>query len=191
MTEPRQKKSFRGKTYLDVVEENLRASRVPSGAADALLALDMTLFQLMRHTVKADLVVAFLKQGGTGLEPAVFQGLAAVLRIGNGVGRAAPGEPTVGAVAEELNIDPSRASRITAALIEQGYIRRVAAQEDGRKSLLEVTETGWELLFDFFQFKWQRMVRIFEDWSEEEITTFSRLLGRYGSQIASLGQNGT
>ncbi|MFC4668887.1 MarR family winged helix-turn-helix transcriptional regulator [Seohaeicola nanhaiensis] len=191
MTEPRPKKNFRGKTYFDVFEENLRASRVPSGAADALLSLDMTLFQLMRHTVKADLVVAFLKQGNTGLEPAVFQGLAAVLRIGNGVGRPAPGEPTVGAVAEELNIDPSRASRITAALIEQGYIRRVAAQKDGRKSLLEVTETGWELLFDFFQFKWLRMVRIFEDWSEEEIVTFSRLLGRYGSQIANLGSEGT
>ncbi|MCB1339695.1 MAG: winged helix-turn-helix transcriptional regulator [Pseudooceanicola sp.] len=191
MTDARIKAPYKGRSYGDLVHEALAASSIPPGAEGALVALDMALFQLMRHVVKADLVVAYLKQGDSGLEPAVFQGLTAVLRVAHGVGRAGPGEPTVGSIAEELNIDPSRASRIAAALIEKGYVRRLAAQEDGRKSVLEVTPQGWALLHGFFRFKWQRLVRVFEGWTEEEITTFSRLLTRYAGQIAGLSAEGT
>lgn len=191
MTQAPVKPTYNGKTYRDIVDEHLRNSRVPAGAGEALVMLDQTLFQMSRQVLKGDLVAAFLRQEDCGLEPAVFQGLAAVVRVANGVGRPAPAQPTVGSLAEELNIDPSRASRIAAALIEKGYVRRAAAQDDGRKSVLEITARGGALLQAFFRFKWQRLVGIFEDWSEEEITTFSRLLGRYAGSLTPTGGGGT
>ena len=39
-------------------------------------------------------------------------------------------EVTVGAVADHLKIDPSRASRLVADIIDLGYLRRAASQAD-------------------------------------------------------------
>src|SRR5689334_15235996 len=53
---------------------------------------------------------------------------------------------TVGTVAERLGVDPSRASRLVAKAVTAGYLRRVASQQDGRQSLLELTDAGRHVL---------------------------------------------
>src|SRR6266516_281332 len=53
------------------------------------------------------------------------------------------GEPaTVSAVADALNIDQPRASKLVAAAVEAGLVERRADQADGRRSLLARTPAG-------------------------------------------------
>lgn len=184
-------KHFQGRSYGQIVEEKLKDSAFGPEAGDALVSVDMALFRLTRLVIKGEFSGALLRKMGLDLEPAVFYGLMAVLRIRNGIGRAKPEAPTVGALAEEMNIDPSRASRIAATLIDRGYVIRAAAQDDGRKSVLELTDRGWAVLGDFFDLKWQRMMRIFSDWSDEDVVTFSRLMGRYVAGVAAPESDGT
>ena len=54
----------------------------------------------------------------------------------------APGEITVGGVAEAMGVFQPVASRAIAACVESGLLRRTASQADGRRSLLELTEEG-------------------------------------------------
>jgi DNA-binding MarR family transcriptional regulator len=54
----------------------------------------------------------------------------------------APGEITVGGVAEAMGVFQPVASRTIAACVDSGLLRRVASQTDGRRSLLELTEEG-------------------------------------------------
>ncbi|WP_408907435.1 MarR family transcriptional regulator [Streptomyces albidoflavus] len=49
---------------------------------------------------------------------------------------------TVGFFADRLAVDPSRASRIVAEAVKSGFVRRVASQEDGRRSCLDEAERG-------------------------------------------------
>ena len=51
-------------------------------------------------------------------------------------------EVTVGLIAERLGIDPSRASRVVAEVVDRGYARRVASQSDARRICLELTPQG-------------------------------------------------
>lgn len=157
----------------------LDASDRPEVTKMALQELDAALFQWHRMVVKGELTGRLLSETGLDLENALFQGLMAVVRITHGVGRAAPEVPTVGLVAEEMTIDPSRASRIVKGLIEKGLIERAAAQEDGRKSVLVLTKAGREAFEMVWQTKWDVMVARFGTWSDDDIADFSRLMGRY------------
>ena len=47
-----------------------------------------------------------------------------------------------GALADLVHADPSTVSRHVAALVEQGLVRRVADESDGRASRLVVTDEG-------------------------------------------------
>src|SRR6478609_6359114 len=56
----------------------------------------------------------------------------------------APGEMTVGGVAEQLGIDPSAASRAVSDCIGAGLLERRASQQDGRRTVLSITADGEE-----------------------------------------------
>jgi DNA-binding MarR family transcriptional regulator len=161
------------------VKETLQASGFSEDAAIALLSLDADQFHYMRRVVKGDVPQSLMQELGAGLEATQFHALAAVLRIQNGYGRPAPQEATVGLLAEEMNLDPSRASRIAADLVERGLIARAVSQEDGRRSVLVATEAADVLIGAFLRAKWQRTMKLFASWPEEDILAFSRLFGRY------------
>ena len=92
-------------------------------------------------------------------------------------------EATVGGVAERLAVDPSRASRLVAAAVDAGHVRRVASQDDGRRSELALTASGRKL----FQRVRDRRQRWFSeamaDWTAEERATFARLLDRFVTEL--------
>ncbi|HEV8653845.1 MAG TPA: MarR family winged helix-turn-helix transcriptional regulator [Actinomycetes bacterium] len=88
-------------------------------------------------------------------------------------------EVTVGAVAERLGIDPSRASRLVADAIQAGYVLRVASQTDGRRIRLELTDPGRELARTVHRHRQAFFADLTHDWTEQERADFARLLTRF------------
>ena len=100
-------------------------------------------------------------------------------RITHGVGRDAPQRATVGALAGELALDPSRASRLAQQLIARGLVRREVAQDDARKTILVLTDLAHKVLVGIRVQKWDRYQATFDGWSDEDIIAFGRLFGRF------------
>jgi DNA-binding MarR family transcriptional regulator len=92
----------------------------------------------------------------------------------------------VGDVAVELGIDPSRASRMVAAAVKAGYVRRHASQQDGRRSSLQLTETGHAVASAAKAVRINAFADATACWSEAECATFAELLARLSGAL--LGQ---
>ncbi|MCA8878780.1 MAG: MarR family transcriptional regulator [Rhodobacteraceae bacterium] len=165
--------------YAAGVLDRLAREGVPGDVAAALLELDSALFQWLRMAMKGEGPGKLVAELGLGLEPSQFFALTALTRIECGIGRAGPEAPTVGLLAEEMAIDPSRASRIAADLIGQGFLVREADQSDGRKTILRPTEKALSAMAAFRDLKWTRFLEIFRGWDEADITAFAGLFGRY------------
>lgn len=163
----------------DRIKTEITAAGMSDRAALALLSLDADHFQFVRRVMKGDVPHSLMQELQSGVEAPHFHALSAILRIQNGLGRAAAQEVTVGLLAEELNLDPSRASRIAAELVERGLLARTVSQEDGRRSVLVPTPAAGALMEAFLHAKWQRTLKLFATWSEADIVAFADLFGRY------------
>lgn len=148
-------------------------------AAEAFAAFDAAYFQHVRMVIRGEMPRQVLAELGLELDLTEFHALTAIRRIGAGIGRAQPQAPTVGLLAEELAVDASRASRLASALIAKGHLRRAADQEDGRKSVLELTPLAEDALAAFRAARWRRMLAAFDGWSETDIATFAQLYSRF------------
>jgi DNA-binding MarR family transcriptional regulator len=95
-------------------------------------------------------------------------------------------EVTVGAVARHLGVDPSHASRLVAAAIRAGLVHRVASQEDGRRSRLELTAAGIESSRRHRSFRQYILSRVMTDWSGQDRADFARLLVRFATGVERL-----
>ena len=165
--------------HQDQIRADIAAAGFSEAASLALMTVDAEHFQFMRRVMKGDVPHSLMEELNAGVEATQFHALSAILRIQQGHGRAQPQEVTVGLLAEELNLDPSRASRIAADLVERGLLERAVSQADGRRSVLVPTEAAGALLQAFLRAKWQRMMKLFSTWSEADILAFSALFGRY------------
>lgn len=161
------------------VAERLALAGRSQAAIAALLEVDQVLFLWRRALAKGELVAAVLAALGADVEVAEFSALAAVGRIIHGLDRPAPGEATVGALAQEMGIDPSRASRLAGQLTAKGYLRREVAQSDARKAILVPTKAARALMAAFRDHKWDRYEQVFAGWSDADLVTFAGLLERY------------
>jgi DNA-binding MarR family transcriptional regulator len=83
-----------------------------------------------------------------------------------------------GALAELVHADPSTVSRHVAALVEQGFVRRVADEADGRASRLVVTDAGLAALDTLRGEREGVLDRVTADWSPADLSTFTSLFGR-------------
>jgi DNA-binding MarR family transcriptional regulator len=171
------------KCYHEAVAARLATDGFAPEIVKALLDLDSGVFQWHRLVMKGEVLGKLIEELGLELDLSHFYAMTAILRLQHGFGREAA-QVTVGLLAEEMDIDPSRASRIASDLIGRGFVRREAAQDDGRKSILVLTDAAWKVLGQVSDQKWSKMGAIFEGWSEDEITTFSRLFLRYIDGIA-------
>lgn len=106
-----------------------------------------------------------------GLDLSHLDALDAIQRI--------DGEVTVGAIAERMRMDPSRGSRIVAELVTRGVLRRDASQQDGRRSLLVMTELGCRLQAERRAVKAAVLEEVLEGWSEEDLAIFSHLFEKF------------
>jgi DNA-binding MarR family transcriptional regulator len=165
--------------FHDGLAERLADAGLSLAASDALLNLDSAMFLWHRMAINGEVHGRLIAELGLDLELSQFHALTAITRIQNGIGRAMPQAATIGLLAEEMSIDPSRASRIASDLIASGYLRRVAVQDDGRKSVLEWTEKAIAAFGKLRDRKWAKLLEVFQGWNETEIEQFSVLFRRY------------
>jgi DNA-binding MarR family transcriptional regulator len=98
-------------------------------------------------------------------------------------------EVTVGTVADRLAVDPSHASRLVAATIKAGFVVRVASQDDGRRSRLELTELGANMAAWGHQFRHRIFGSVMAAWTDSERADFSRLLSRFTEGLARVWEH--
>jgi DNA-binding MarR family transcriptional regulator len=96
----------------------------------------------------------------------------------------AGGRATVTSVAAALNIDQPRASKLVAAAVAAGLVRREADQADGRRALLVRTPAGRHLSAQAHAFRRQVFGEAMAGWTAADRAEFARLLTRF---VESLG----
>jgi DNA-binding MarR family transcriptional regulator len=95
------------------------------------------------------------------------------------------GQPaTVTTVAAGLGIDQPRASKLVAAAVAAGLVRREADQADGRRALLVHTAAGRRTSAQIHAFRRQIAGDAMAGWSARDRAQFARLLTRF---VESLG----
>ncbi|WP_028645651.1 MarR family winged helix-turn-helix transcriptional regulator [Nocardioides sp. URHA0020] len=90
-----------------------------------------------------------------------------------------PGETTVGRMAAELGVSQPVASRSVAGCITAGLLRREASQDDGRRSVLQLTDAGHAERRRLADEQAAVFQQITEAWSPDEQADFARYLVRY------------
>jgi len=154
----------------------LESAGIGRDAARAIAEIDVTMQRIRRGISKREFASALVMSLGPDIE---LQHLDAMGAIANWGHPSQDNEVTVGLVAERLNIDPSRASRLVSEIVDRGYAKRVASQEDARRICLELTDEGRRFTEQFRIRKWQMLARAMSTWKEDEIIIFARLLDRF------------
>ncbi len=97
------------------------------------------------------------------------------------------GQPaTVSTVADALNTDQPRASKLVAAAVEAGLVERRADQADGRRSLLARTPAGVEVTEQVHGFRRRLISSALASWDKSDVSDFARLLNRFMTDFASV-----
>ncbi|WP_421760236.1 MarR family winged helix-turn-helix transcriptional regulator [Devosia sp.] len=156
-----------------------RANGLGAEAADAVAAIDAVMAKVRRSVMRREYGRQLMAALDSDLDVAHLDVIGA---IGHGPtvwGEAGPEEVTVGLIAERLAIDPSRASRLSAEVVERGYVRRVASQLDARRICLELTPKGKRFVEAVRQNKWNRLASALGQWNEADLVTFALLFERF------------
>jgi DNA-binding MarR family transcriptional regulator len=140
-------------------------------AEDIALADRLGMALVRMHKMHACVAASMSK---TGMDKASFVLLANLNQMG---------PSRAGALAEAVFSDPSTISRQVATLVKDGLVERRADPEDGRASVLAVTEEGARLLHERRAQRNETLARLFTDWPDEDrvrfIDYFERFVGDY------------
>jgi DNA-binding MarR family transcriptional regulator len=85
---------------------------------------------------------------------------------------------TVNAVANELGIDQSGASRFIAQAVQRGYLRKAPARQDARQRVLQVTPAGDELLRAAHEWQEGVFANLTAGWTEQDVRQLQGYLER-------------
>ncbi|GAB3826720.1 MarR family winged helix-turn-helix transcriptional regulator [Kribbella italica] len=95
----------------------------------------------------------------------------------------AAGPLGVNGVADALGVDQPRASKLVAAAVTAGLVRRDADQHDGRRTVLVLTDAGRDRLTEVHTHRRARFTGAMQTWSAAEQQTFADLLTRFVSAL--------
>jgi DNA-binding MarR family transcriptional regulator len=90
-----------------------------------------------------------------------------------------------GALADLVHADPSTVSRHVAALVEQGLVRRVADESDGRASRLHVTDAGHTAHEALRRERESHLAHVTADWDAGDLAALTTLFGRLLDDITA------
>lgn len=91
---------------------------------------------------------------------------------------AVEGPLRAGELAELIQSDPSTVSRQVASIVKAGLVKREADPDDGRASLLVLTDEGRTVYSQQLDVRSRHMAMMLRDWSEEDCRQLASLLGR-------------
>ncbi len=89
------------------------------------------------------------------------------------------------ALAELVHADPSTVSRHVTSLVDQGLVRRVADESDGRASKLHVTDEGRALLEQIRREREAHVGQVTADWTDADLTSLTALFARFLDDFAA------
>jgi DNA-binding MarR family transcriptional regulator len=98
-------------------------------------------------------------------------------------------EATIGAVAQQLAVDPSTASRLVADAIKDGYLARSASLTDNRRVQLGLTEDGRALAQNARDYQLSIFQQVTGDWTDQERAEFARLFVRFTEAVGAAVQS--
>jgi len=159
--------------------ESLRDAGFSPEAAEAIVTIDAAMVRIRRSLMRRESAAAILAELDPGLDLQKLDVMSAVMHWHPENDADAAREVTVGTVAERMGIDPSRASRLVADVVEAGYIRRMASQLDSRRIVLEPTDKGVAFGEEFRARKTAMMTAGMRRWTEAELVGFAALLERF------------
>lgn len=145
----------------------------PEARADAVRALEAEFGELITHFRR--IIMENANRVSPGMLPGAYKTLTTIARCG---------EVTASALAERMLIDKSQVSRTVRELEDLGLIERTPDPNDGRSSLLRLTESGTERLADARLPQEGMLMRSLEAWSIEDIGSLSRLLHALATGIS-------
>jgi DNA-binding MarR family transcriptional regulator len=145
-------------------------------AASAVATIDAVMGRIRRSMMKREFGKLIIERLNAPLETAHMDVIGILGGMHEDVGT---DEITVGFVAEKLAIDPSRASRLVAEVVDKGFAKRVASQADARRIGLALTPKGRAFVEKFRETKWRVFASALGEWNEDELITFARLLERF------------
>jgi DNA-binding MarR family transcriptional regulator len=88
-------------------------------------------------------------------------------------------------VAAVLGVDQPRASKLVAAAVTAGLLRREPVQDDGRRTRLVLTAAGRARLDAVHAFRRERFGAAMAGWERAEQATFAALLDRFVAALES------
>lgn len=162
--------------------DQARHSGLSPRAAEAIGEIDLVMSKFRRSIQRRE----FGRQILAAVDPTMeLSHLDAIAAIAFDPGQEGDIEVTVGVLAERMSIDPSRASRLAAEVVERGFVRRVASQADARRICLQLTRKGKALVDAFYHNKMRIFSAAMGQWTEQELTTFAELLGRFSEWMTA------
>ncbi|WP_410786937.1 MarR family winged helix-turn-helix transcriptional regulator [Kribbella sp. C-35] len=102
-----------------------------------------------------------------------------VQEVLDAVEAAEPDPLGVNGIATALGVDQPRASKLVAAAVTAGLVRREADQADGRRTNLVLTPAGQARLDTVHTHRQAHFTAAMADWTADERTTFATLLTRF------------
>lgn len=160
--------------------ELARQSGLSPNAAEAVAAIDAVMHKVRRSIQRRDFGRQVMAQIDPTLDVAHLDAISAIAHA-PAYTEDAKVEVTVGLIAERLAVDPSRASRISAELVDRGYARRVASQQDARRICLELTAKGKRFIEAVRINKWNLFAQALGQWNERDLVTFAVLFERFSN----------
>ncbi len=158
----------------------LRKAGIAQGTVDAVIGIDALLQNWRRRAMKRELGHQALVDLKIGIDLAQLDVLVAIEAPVGEFGETLGTETMVATVAERLNIDPSRASRVVSDMVELGYARRAVSQADARRTIIELTDAGRTIVEAVRAYKFLIMGDFLNSWTEEELAVFMPLLRKFG-----------
>jgi len=145
---------------------------------DPLAALDVALLEMRRLVNRPGYRQRLLGPLGRAIELSTVRVLHAIDQ--------SPEAPSIGEVATILAIDPSTASRLVEQRVTDGLVRRERSPSDGRRSSLELTERGSELLVELAASRRVMLAEVTAGWPADDIHQLDELLRRLISGFSAL-----
>jgi DNA-binding MarR family transcriptional regulator len=87
------------------------------------------------------------------------------------------------AIADCLQSDPSTVSRQVATMVKDGLLERRSDPEDGRASILALTEKADAVIAEHERLRHTHFEDLLSDWSERDLSRFATLLRRFTADL--------